>query len=264
MSVAIDSVYKLDVFFDAGENVPPPFHSAYHLELSLKPDALLVHFDLRYLHREELSEEEILDEGFTLQDDWSWEGALPKVWRDALEEQLRKSLWPNKPKEPQEGEPILELQLLSQAGEVLFSGTPADVPMWEYFLQELIQAAYEVAEKEAPLQLHYKEILPSKKQINIWLSASFARREATAWQEGLEREKEKAIDWQVLKKVMKTVYLPEYHYDDATDGEPKKAGKYLETGDGIWYEFGKSLKEAGATTSSLARLEAALKELFHN
>ncbi|WP_040396606.1 hypothetical protein, partial [Cesiribacter andamanensis] len=262
MSIALDSIHKLDIFFDAGENVPPPFHSAYHLELSLKPDQLLVQFDLRYLHREELSEEEILEEGFTLQDDWSWQGALPDLWRKALLEQLRKSIWPNKPKEARPGDATLEIQLLSQPGELLFSGTPADPLMWEYFLQELIQAAYEVAGKEAPLEVHYREILPSKKHIDIWLNASFAQREATAWQEGLEGPKEATIGWAALKKLMKAVYLPEYNYDEATDAQPKQPGRYLETGEGLWFEFGQTLTEPTASTKSLERLEASLKELF--
>lgn len=263
MSVAIASVHKLDIFFDAGENVPPPFHYAYHLELTLRPDALEAKFDLRYLHREELTEEEILDEGFTPNDDWHWSGSLPEVWLNTLKEQLQKSIWPNKPKEVVEGEPLLEIQLLSQGSEILFAGKPADPQVWEYFLQELMQAIYEVAQKEAPFKLHYKEINYLGEATEIWVEASFAARTATARQNGMKAAAaEKQVPWLELKKLLKTVYLPEYDYDNALEEEPQKMGRYLSTGEGLWFVFGESLIEPGANTNSLERLDESLKGLF--
>ncbi|WP_224997505.1 hypothetical protein [Cesiribacter sp. SM1] len=263
MSVALESVHKLDIFYDAGENVPPPYHYAYHLELTLKPSGLDANFDLRYLNREELTEEEILEEGFTLQDDWSWSGSLPQLWLEALQEQMTKSIWPNKPKEAREGEAVLEIQLLSQPGEVLFAGRPADVPSWEYFLQEIMQAIYEVAQKEAPFALHYLEIDDSN--IEIWLNASFAERKASARQVGMEgpgSESTRELSWPALKKLLKTVYMPDYDYDNASDFPPTEPGRHVSTGEGVWFTFGESLLEPGANTNSLDRLEAALKEIF--
>ena len=263
MSVAIESIHRLDIFFDAGENVPPPFHYAYHLELTMRGDKLEANFDLRYLQREELTEEEILDEGFTFHDDWSWKGALPEVWLKTLQEQLQKSIWPNKPKEAQEGEAILEIQLISQPGEVLFAGRPADVQSWEYFLQEMMQAIYEVAQKEAPLSLHYLEISRDEKNIEIWLDASFAERKASARQVGMDKPAKLDVSWTALKKLLKTVYMPEYDYESAEAFPPTEPGRHISTGEGMWFTFGESLLEPGANTNSLDRLEAAIKELFH-
>ncbi|AHM62528.1 hypothetical protein D770_21395 [Flammeovirgaceae bacterium 311] len=265
MSVAIESVHKLDIFYDAGENVPPPYHYAYHLELTIKPAGLEAKFDLRYLHREDLSEEEILEEGFTLQDDWNWSGTLPQLWQEALQEQVQKSIWPNKPKEAQEGEAVLEIQLLSQPGEVLFAGRPADVSSWEYFLQEIMQAIYEVAQKEAPLALHYLEVGGSDKSIEIWLNASFAERKANARQVGLEGAgvaDTRELSWPALKKLLKTVYMPDYDYENASELPPAEKGKHISTGEGLWFTFGESLLEPGANTNSLERLEVALKDIF--
>jgi hypothetical protein len=266
MSVAIESVHKLDIFYDAGENVPPPYHYAYHLELTLKPAGLDAVFELRYLNREELSEEEILEEGFTLQDDWSWNGSLPQLWLEALQEQIDKSIWPNKPKEVREGEPVLEIQLLSQPGEVLFAGRPADVPSWEYFLQEIMQAIYEVAKKEAPLALHYLEIgEEDDDNIEIWLNASFAERKASARQVGMQGSGlpgTKELSWAALKKLLKTVYMPDYDYENASGFPPTEPGIHISTGEGLWFTFGESLLEPGATTNSLDRLESAFKEIF--
>lgn len=262
MSVAVESIHHLDIFFDAGENVPPPFHFAYHLQLTIRPDSLDATFELRYLHREELTEEEILEEGFTPNDDWDWKGKLPAVWRDVLLEQLQKSIWPNKPKEAEEGEALLDIQLLSQAGESLFSGRPADPQHWEYFLQEIMQAIYEVAQKEAPLHLHYKEINKGRPSVDIWLEASFANRKASARQQGMEAPESKEISWPQLKKLLKTVYMPEYDYDNAMDEAPTAMGRYISTGEGLWFSFGVSVVEPGANVNSLDRLEEALKGLF--
>ena len=262
MSVPIESVHQLDIFFDAGENVPPPFHYAYHLELTLREDKLDAAFDLKYLHREDLTEEEIIEEGFTPDDDWSWKGSLPKLWLLTLKDQLQKSLWPNKPKEAQEGEALLEIQLLNKAGEELFSGRPADVQSWEYFLQEMMQAVFEVAKKEAPLNLHYKEVNHLNQSIEIWVAASFAERQANARQQGMEGPAVKEISWVELKKLLKTVYMPEYDYDSARDEEPKKMGRFLSTGEGLWFTFGESLLEPSANTNSLERLQETFKGLF--
>lgn len=46
--------------------LPPPYSFDYQLIISPKADGLEVDFKLHYTDRDELSEEEILDEGFTM------------------------------------------------------------------------------------------------------------------------------------------------------------------------------------------------------
>lgn len=261
MNIDSQEVKKLEIVFDAGGLVPPPFHYAYRL--IVEPDTAAVQYEIQYLHREDLTEEEITDEGFTLDDDWKWEGTLPPTWVKALREQIDKQSWPKKPEQPGQEEPILDMRLLDERGRPLFEGKPADQASWEYFLQEVIQAIYEIAEREAPFQLMYKEIGPGNAEQEIFLEASFASRTVTARKlSSTGTEETAAPEWKTLKGLMKTVYVPEFDYDKAKVEEPSKKGKYLYTGDGLWFKFGESLLEPDKKTNSLPRLEECLKKLF--
>lgn len=261
MNIDSKQVKKLEIVFDAGGLVPPPFHYAYRLIIA--PDTAAVEYEIQYLHREELTEEEITDEGFTLEDDWKWEGKLPASWIEVLREQIDKHSWPKKPEQPQQEEAILDIRLLDEKRKPLFEGKPADQAVWEYFLQELIQAIYEIAEREAPFQLMYKEIGQGNAEQEIFLEASFASRTITARKlTSLGTEETVAPAWKTLKGLMKTIYIPEFDYEKASVQEPQKKGKYLYTGDGLWFKFGESLLEPDTKSKSLPRLEESLKELF--
>lgn len=262
MNIDPQEVRSFQVRFDAGNLVPPPYHYAYTLEVDLADKNTPANYAIRYLHREELSEEEILDEGFTPNDDWSWKGTLPQNWRNALLEQIKKQSWPTKPEKPGEGEAALEIRLLGEDEKALFDGKPADIASWEYFLQELIQAMYEISGKEAPFELIYREIKRDE-TYEIQLKASFAERsmQAKELHNGQEANNIQP-DWKLLKNLMKTIYVPDYDYENAREQEPKKRGKYIFTGEGLWFKFGDSLIEPDKKSKSLDRLEDSLKGLF--
>ncbi len=261
MNIDSKQVKKLEVVYDAGGLVPPPFHFAYRLIVETATNA--AQYEIQYLHREELTEEEITDEGFTTDDDWKWEGKLPSNWIGALLEQIDKQSWPKTPEQPGPEEAVLDLRLLGEKGKVLFEGKPADQGSWEYFFQEIIQAIYEVAEREGTFQLMYKEIGLGNAGQEIFLEASFANRRITAQRlssNGSEETTEP--EWKELKNLMKLAYAPEFDYEKASVQEPHKQGKYLYIGDGLWFKFGESLLEPGKEAKSLPRLESTLKALF--
>ena len=261
MNINSKDVKSIQINFDAGSLIPAPFHYAYSLDIQL--EEAIAKYAIEYLHREELTEEEITDEGFTLEDDWQWEGKLTNAWQEALKEQIQKQSWPKKPASPKAEEGKLHIRLIGQEDKVLFEGIPADTASWEYFMQELVQAIYEIAQREAPFQLVYKEIGPGGSQHQIYLEASFAKRLITARQQQQEGAEELAQpDWKQLKSLMKSIYIPDYDYEQATVNEPKKRGKYIATGEGLWFKFGESLTEPDARSNSLDRLEKELKDLF--
>ncbi|WP_017731422.1 hypothetical protein [Nafulsella turpanensis] len=261
MNIDSKSVKSIHITFDAGSLVPAPYHYAYTLDIQLQQ--ALANYKIEYLHREELSEEEITDEGFTLDDDWQWEGKLTEAWQQALHQQVDKQSWPKKPSRPKPEEGSLHIRLLDHEDKVLFEGLPADLSSWEYFMQELVQGIYEIARREAPFQLVYKEIGSGNNQHQIFLEASFAQRTITARQQHAGMEEEFAQpDWKQLKSLMKSIYVPDYDYEQASIQEPKKRGKYLATGEGLWFKFGESLTEPEARSNSLERLEQDLKGLF--
>lgn len=263
MNIDPQEVRSFHAHFDAGNLVPPPYHYAYSLQLNLSADDTPASYSTQYLHREELSEDEILDEGFTLNDDWEWKGNLPQNWRNALLQQIKKQSWPTRPEKRSEGDAGLQIRLMGEDDKVLFDGKPADNASWEYFLQELIQAIYEVSGKEATYELVYREIKKGNETYEIRLKASFAERsmQAKELQDGREVNTIQP-EWKLLKSLMKTIYVPDYDYENAREQEPRKRGKYIFTGEGLWFKFGESLTEPDKRSNSLERLEESLKRLF--
>lgn len=263
MNIDPQEVRSIQVYFDAGHLVPPPYYYTYRLQVNFAEEDTPASYAIRYLQREELTEDEILDEGFTLDDDWEWKGKLPGNWRNALLEQIKKQSWPTKAEKLAEGDAGLQISLLGEGDKVLFDGKPADIASWEYFLQELIQATYEIAQKEAPFELVYREIKKGNEIYEIRLKASFAERsmQAQELEDGQEVNNIQP-DWKLLKNLMKTIYIPDYDYENAREQEPKKRGQYIFTGEGLWFKFGDSLTEPDKKSNSLERLENSLKGLF--
>lgn len=263
MNIDPQNVHTFQAEFDAGNMMPPPYHYAYKLEAKLAEEGCPTSYKIQYLHREGLSEDEILEEGFTLNDDWEWYGQLPEVWQQAMKDHIQKHSWPKKPEKPAEGEASLFIRLLDKGGNKLFEGRPADLAASEYFLQELMQAIYEIAEREAPFQLEYREIGPGNEQLQIMLEASFAKRSIIA-EKKINGKIEETInpEWKKLRNLMKLIYIPDYHYEKTLSKEPNKRGRYLFTGEGLWFKFGEGMTEPQEGGGSLDRLERNLKELF--
>jgi hypothetical protein len=71
----------MKILFQTAESIPPPY--ANQVEIDSKPNGENVHVKFRqtYLQRDEMEEEDILDEGFSLDDDIEWEGELNEAWK---------------------------------------------------------------------------------------------------------------------------------------------------------------------------------------
>jgi hypothetical protein len=238
---------------------PPPFSHQYHLLIDLSADSPEVTFELSYTGRESLSEEEILEEGFTLEDDFGWQGTLPRAWKFALIEQLRKtkSLFDKAKPHAQQ---LLGLHLSYETGEKA-EGIPANSESWEYFTQELIQAVFEMGQKERPLEVIYLEVGRKNRSYSIRLQPSFGYRKVKVEQEEDGHKSKKEHEWKALKPLLEAVYLPDYDVEQARQSLPRKAGKYLMPGDGLWYELGKAVTSPGKKYDAVAALEQAIKSL---
>ncbi len=234
-------------------DLPPPYAYNYLLTAAIDKEGLKVKFRLEYIDREELEEEEILAEGFTLDDDFSFEGNLPVVWKNELLTQLDKTSFL---KGNPEQYPI-HLKLKT-AGET-YEGYPSDYNNWEYFLQELVQGIFEAGMKERPLELYFRSIDHKRQQEAITLKASFLSRTAVRSTENSGKTTDSTISFKELKKILKAVYMPDYIQEKAQTKSPEKPGKYINPGDGLWYEFGKSLLNPDPAFDSLGKAESLLR-----
>lgn len=237
------SLQRIDIMFET-LSVPPPYSYAYTFRLRFRTDSVEVEYELHYTDRDELSEEEIWEEGFTLSDDYRWEGELPAVWRETLLDRWGASDWK-----------ILELADSSAENALVFTAVgeeessqqvvPQDQAGWEYILQELTQAVYEAGQRESPLCIRYLERQGAKDRLFLSIIASFyhrsleveARKEESRWQN--------TLPWAALEPLMANLYQLDYHSERASQQSPRKPGKYLDPGDGQWYALGKQATNPG-------------------
>lgn len=221
--------------YQTSENIPPPFAHAIELSGEIAQNKeLAISFELTYLGRDLLTEEEIVDEGFSMNDDFSWKGTLPDVWKDILFGNF-KSAKPLK---------IKGLEPHQHFWQVEFDGPPfypANAEKLTYLLEEIQQAIFEKAERELPLDLiFYKNQSGETKEVAIKASFAERRLEITRTENDLVG-KTSVLPWEELNFILKNTFSGEYIMDTAFNQKPAHKGTFVSIGDGYWYEVGKSL-----------------------
>ena len=253
----------LEIFSQTPPEVPPPYAHAYKISLSKNSKnnsrdtknvtenvtenttenvtELKVSFEIEYIFREGLSNEEILAEGFSENDDYHWEGVLPAVWLTEIEDFLGKTAY--------QYEVLNDLYLKINDDKK----TPENLEEWQYFVQELLQAIYEKAEHSLPLLIRLRSVETDKNadktadksvvknDITLVLEPSFVERKVVA---SLKKNKEKhqiiPISWEHFGLTLQKIYQLEYLQEKAREEEPQKNGFFIDNGHGFWYEEGKS------------------------
>src|SRR5690606_27558409 len=154
MHLKSDDIIRLEIEYDSG-SIPPPFSHAFKLKIRFEKDFINTQLDLQYTDRDEVTEEEIYNEGFTLNDDCNFIGELPGVWEKPFKILYSQSKWSNKTSLEEEG----GIRLLAKDihGKISRS-IPANQQEWLYLSQEYIQAIYEISKKEAPLTVRYRHV----------------------------------------------------------------------------------------------------------
>lgn len=233
------------------KDIPAPYSFAIRAELTPGQE-ISVKFNLTYTDREELDEDEIADEGFTGNDDISWEGTLPQIWGASLEELISKSSWAAKANK--KAHCIVKIRIGDSAEQI-----PAQPDMWEYWLQELQQACMEAAKIERGLEMDWVQ---GRRKIS--LKASFVARQASTELRTVEGTKEKNIQWTSLRKLLKHIYIAEYlpeyvltNYDDQGD-------TFLNPGGGQWFNLNKANLHLDKKTEWINKLETMINELVND
>jgi len=236
--------------------VPAPYANFQTIKLNLiSEDDLSIDFSVKYTDREDLSEEEILDEGFTLEDDFNWKGAVPSNWIKEFNTIFSTSKIIRQ-REEKEFEDFVEIEI--EENDKRVTVYPVDKERWVYFLQELMQAILETSGRELPFELTYLD-LDAEPKSEVALKASFATKSFTMSENGGVLKK---LDWGFLQKVMDTVYRAEFIFDNAAESKPTKKGKYIYIGDGLWYQLGVAVVETTAKSKDLQMIESLFSKLI--
>ncbi len=179
--------------------------------------SLHVAFDHEYLHREQISTEEILEEGFSENDNYSWHGELPEIWLRVVQQLLSETSTTNKKPEDDFQETYLHLEISDGSIDSGFPENPGD---WQYKMEELIQAIYEVSGRE---KAFYLGIHDQAKSSRVEIHASFVHRQLEVVTNGSKRSK----DWHFLGEV----FLELENMSIPTDGKERMSKK------GLWLTF---------------------------
>jgi hypothetical protein len=234
--------------------VPAPYAYYYTIKtIGSDTGGLLVDFVLNYLDRDSITEEETLDEGFTMNDDLSWKGELPMVWGRELKSLLKNSQLVDEGDES-ELEEYIGIEKPSEGKDVTLF--PAKKNAWSYFLQELMQAIFEAAGREKAFELDYLQ-LKGGKETALKLKASFISKLFT-----IHAGKEmKVLEWKFLEDCMKIVFQADFVTELALESHPKSDGLYLSPGDGFWYKSGESLQNPSPRSKALNEIESFFSNL---
>jgi len=243
----IQPFHKLVIHFDT-EVLPAPFCHRYRIAIQREEAGLFtVSLDLEYYGREELTEEEILEEGFSYNDDYQWKGDLPMVWGAAIDDKIKATSWKRHAPTREESSLYLRIRRPDAAEDVW----PADKKQWETFAQELIQAIFELGKKEAPLTIQFLNIENAQRSYSI--EYKFAERTVSIH---TAEKHQKPMDWHEGQRLLKYIFSFDYLPEDAIE-KPKKPGNYISPGDGLWYDL--SIATQKGDSEKLQRLVETLK-----
>jgi hypothetical protein len=250
MTTTKSSITGLVLEYDSGI-VPPPYSHVFRLALDWSNSDLTVNLDLHYTEREELSEEEIFDEGFTTNDDYSYKGRLNSVWIKPLQQLYDKTRWTSKDIEDG-GITVTALETGKDEGVKI----PSNQEEWQLMAQDLIQAIYETVKKEAPLKIDYRQVADQISDCS--LTVHFSVREVIFEINGNSR----VINWEYAIQLMKIVFTPDYHYELAKEEAGNKRGAFINCGDGYWHELGKGVVNIDPTFDAVSKMKAGFADLI--
>lgn len=226
---------SFSIKYQTAETVPPPFAHAIEINGKIEQNKdLSLSFELTYLDRETLTEEEIVDEGFTGNDNFQWQGEISKAWGDILYGNLKAS-------KPLKINNLEEYQEFWQIDFEDKSFYPDNFTNLKYLVEEIQQAVYEKAEIELPLNLTFLKKNP-KEDYEVNVSASFVERKLEIKKKNhlTKAEYNKILKWEELNFILKNAFAGDFYQELASGAEPSKYGIYVNLGDEIWYELGKS------------------------
>lgn len=234
--------------------IPPPFCHRYKINISKSEKGTYkIELNLEYYDRDEITEDEIFDEGFTLGDDFKWAGELPTTWGKEIEKKLSTTNWKKKNSQGNNtSEFIIKITQKNQS-EILH---PASTRIWEIFSQEIIQAVFELSKKEAPLLISF--ISESSQGLKTDFIFSFTNR--SVLKETPQKDKI-SINWIEGQKLLKYIFAFDYYPENGFEKIPKIKSNYISPGDGLWYELAPKADTNEDTIVQIERLIETLNSL---
>lgn len=253
----LEELKHLEIKFETSDILPPPFSHQILLTFDFKKDFIETKFEIAYTFRDELTDEEILEEGFNGEENLAWAGEISTAWQQPIFKLL--AFTPEKPNKKglREEQNFLELSINQKP-----FGNPQNQEEWEYLLQELAQTVYETYGREMPFKLVFKN-LGSNNKISIFeLILHYTDRKVEAFTEINGERASRSLPWEEASDLLGHVFIGEFLADKASKKEPQTLGKFISIGDGYWYEFTKSLRNPNGNRNYITTLYERFEEYF--
>ncbi|AQG79124.1 hypothetical protein [Spirosoma montaniterrae] len=238
------SFTSLQIRFQTARSLPAPY--AYFYTLAAKPanTAVQIDFSITYPDRDDIDDDELLAEGFTRDDDFSWSGQLPNAWLQTLTELISKTQLRAVDEDALDEDDEFWDVMLEQNGQQRQTGRPTDTDGWQYSLQELIQAIYEKMGRERPFELTFLSQNGPNDSFERRVTASFADRSVLIRTMQNQRDEKSYRPWSALKRLMSEIYAHDYDPDESQPKRPRQPGQWLNLGTDEWYEISDKKKIA--------------------
>lgn len=255
------SIKSFEIRFETSENTPPPYSYMYILKGTPQEQHLALDYKIQYTHRDDLSVEEIVGQGFSLNDDLDLDGEISVAWAAQITQLLSKTKVATKRTENANAN-FLEIDIVNEQDEKN-TFIPANQDQWDYLCEELNQALLEVRQVERPLLLQFKRIDASE-SVEFQFITEFSKRTVTVRKKTKNSpSKEVSISWQEGKDFLELVFKPDYFVEEAQTDEPiKQEGFFVNVGDEYWYEAGLSLMNRSEKIDVIGKMEKKLAEFF--
>jgi hypothetical protein len=253
----LEELKHLEIKFETADILPPPFSHQILLTFDFKKDFIDTKFEIAYTYRDELTDEEILEEGFNGEEDLAWAGEISNAWKAPILKLLAFTPEKSNKKGLKEEQNFLELNI----NEKPF-GNPQNQEEWEYLLQELAQTVYETYGKESPFKLIFKN-LGSNNKISVFeLNLHYTDRKVEAFTEINGVKTTRSMPWEEASDLLGQVFVGDFITEKASKKVPQTLGKFISIGDGYWYEFTKSLKNPNGNRNYVTSLYERFEEYF--
>ena len=224
---------KKDFFYSlyySNVNTPPPYLYELNVNFTVFDDKVQIEYLKTFLDRAQLSEEELEDEGFTLNDDSQIESELKGEWVNYFKSLANHKDW-SKTDNSEEDFNNNFISMTTLGGEAQFLMLNGI----EYHLEELLQALVESLEIEAPLSILIRKN-EAQKIVDTELYWSFKDRifeirKTTGTQ---------SSDWEEGRRLLSLFYETDLSEQPVFKKQVPLNVTCINPGDGIWYQTPKT------------------------
>jgi hypothetical protein len=243
------TVQALHIRYQTARSLPAPYAYFYTFSANwLANKSLQIDIAMTYPDREDIDDDELIAEGYTRTDDFTWSGQLPQAWAQILSELATKTrLTPASEEALGEDDDFWEVTI-EQTDAPTRTGRPAEkgkgsTSDWQYLTQELIQAIYEAQGRERPFELSFLDIY-RQDRFELTMTASFAERSVQVATTVNQQKRTRNLPWTELQRIMSIVYSYDYDPEDALTKAPRQDGQWLNLGTDEWYDV-QPMRELG-------------------